>query len=187
MGENCELKSAAAFDPFSVCNVIDALPIWVDHLFGFSLLLQASNGQDPPKEEMPSNSVLPLFLVLLVTFHWTLCQCFVLPTFREFQDFFKRASKSVPASDELTNGWKSLLSSMLPKILPEKTADMVRTVVDMVKLVNTSQPTSNEEHFNEAAAVTKSITVDETIIRVPARSPSVMEQSWDCCDHFLAY
>ncbi|KAL1233531.1 putative gluconeogenesis factor [Trichinella spiralis] len=192
-GENCELKSAAAFDPFSVCNVIDALPIWVDHLFGFSLLLQASNGQCKfqqqsdiyskhcpqilLKEEMPSNSVLPLFLVLLVTFHWTLCQCFVLPTFREFQDFFKRASKSVPASDELTNGWKSLLSSMLPKILPEKTADMVRTVVDMVKLVNTSQPTSNEEHFNEAAAVTKSITVDETIIRVPARSPSVMEQS----------
>ncbi|KRX64503.1 hypothetical protein T09_6768 [Trichinella sp. T9] len=166
MGENCELKGAAAFDPFSVCNVIDALPIWVDHLFG-----------DPPKEAMPSNSVLPLFLVMLVTFHWTLCQCFVLPTFREFQDFFKRASKSVPASDELTNGWKSLLSSMLPKILPEKTADMVRTVVDMVKLVNTSQPTSNEEHFNEAAAVTKSITVDETIIRVPARSPSVMEQS----------
>ncbi|OUC42338.1 putative leucine Rich repeat-containing domain protein [Trichinella nativa] len=193
MGENCELKGAATFDPFSVCNVIDILPIWVDHLFGFSLLLQASNGQwkfqqqgdiyskhCPEillKEAMPSNSVLPLFLVMLVTFHWTLCQCFVLPTFREFQDFFKRASKSVPASDELTNGWKSLLSSMLPKILPEKTADMVRTVVDMVKLVNTSQPTSNEEHFNEAAAVTKSITADETIIRVPARSPSVMEQS----------
>ncbi|KRY82663.1 hypothetical protein T4D_3853 [Trichinella pseudospiralis] len=138
---------------------------------------EEEESRDPAKKEMPNNSVLPLFLVLLVTFHWTLCQCFVLPTFREFQDFFKRASKSVPASDELANGWKSLLSSMLPKILPEKTADMVRTVVDMVQLMNTSQPASNEEHFNEAA-VTKSITVDdETIIRVPARSPSVMEQS----------
>ncbi|XP_003374640.1 hypothetical protein Tsp_03834 [Trichinella spiralis] len=202
--------------PFWVTGIDSRMTVIKAMLCFFSLLLQASNGQCKfqqqsdiyskhcpqilLKEEMPSNSVLPLFLVLLVTFHWTLCQCFVLPTFREFQDFFKRASKSVPASDELTNGWKSLLSSMLPKILPEKTAeatrfhfisvncdsqlllklvrsDMVRTVVDMVKLVNTSQPTSNEEHFNEAAAVTKSVTVDETIIRVPARSPSVMEQS----------
>ncbi|KAL1237324.1 Sulfurtransferase TusD [Trichinella spiralis] len=226
MGENCELKSAAAFDPFSVCNVIDALPIWVDHLFGFSLLLQASNGQCkfqqqsdiyskhcpeilrrkrcPPIRSyrcfwccwsLSTGHFASVLFFLRFNFcnpflygkHWWNGHSLSLQCNGEFQDFFKRASKSVPASDELTNGWKSLLSSMLPKILPEKTADMVRTVVDMVKLVNTSQPTSNEEHFNEAAAVTKSITVDETIIRVPARSPSVMEQSWDCCDHFLAY
>ncbi|KAL1237325.1 Atypical kinase COQ8B [Trichinella spiralis] len=161
MGENCELKSAAAFDPFSVCNVIDALPIWVDHLFGFSLLLQASNGQCkfqqqsdiyskhcpeilrrkrcPPIRSyrcfwccwsLSTGHFASVLFFLRFNFcnpflygkHWWNGHSLSLQCNGEFQDFFKRASKSVPASDELTNGWKSLLSSMLPKILPEKTA-----------------------------------------------------------------
>ncbi|KRX89688.1 hypothetical protein T4E_7097 [Trichinella pseudospiralis] len=133
--------------------------------------------RDPAKKEMPNNSVLPLFLVLLVTFHWTLCQCFVLPTFREFQDFFKRASKSPTDGNHCSHQCCPKFCLKKLQLLKLVRSDMVRTVVDMVQLMNTSQPASNEEHFNEAA-VTKSITVDdETIIRVPARSPSVMEQS----------
>ncbi|KAL1244682.1 DNA mismatch repair protein MutS, partial [Trichinella spiralis] len=228
-GRNCELKSAAAFDPFSVCNVIDALQygsitFWVTGIdtslccykhptdsanFSSRVTLFKTLSRESSEGRDALQFGLTVVSGAAVTFHWTLCQCFVLPTFQFLQSIslrkalvewtfplspvqcyfqeacsnfvnfkiFSKSFESVPASDELTNGWKSLLSSMLPKILPEKTADMVRTVVDMVKLVNTSQPTSNEEHFNEAAAVTKSITVDETIIRVPARSPSVMEQS----------
>ncbi|KAL1244683.1 DNA mismatch repair protein MutS, partial [Trichinella spiralis] len=212
-GRNCELKSAAAFDPFSVCNVIDALQygsitFWVTGI-------DTSNGQCKFQQQSdiiqnivqrilrrkrcpPIRSyrcfwccchfpldTLPVFCssyvsIFAIHFSTESTGGMDIPSLSSAMVNFKIFSKSfesVPASDELTNGWKSLLSSMLPKILPEKTADMVRTVVDMVKLVNTSQPTSNEEHFNEAAAVTKSITVDETIIRVPARSPSVMEQS----------
>ncbi|KFD57230.1 hypothetical protein M514_01741 [Trichuris suis] len=95
-------------------------------------------------------------------------QCFVLSTISDFQKLLNHVPGNVPTGFSLSSSWKSIFSTLLPKLLPERTAGIMRNVLNMVDLVRKAN-NGTKKRISELGA---NITENRITELIPAEMPN---------------